>query len=157
VPEHRTRSIVFVCWGNICRSPMAERVAEKLAADRGLEDLVFTSAATSREEIGAPIDDRAVEVLGRHGYRTGGHSAHQITRAEIESADLVLAMENIHLTKMLAIAPGADNLRLLTEFDPTAPPGYGIDDPWYGADAGFERTLASVEAAIPGLLDHLDA
>lgn len=157
MPEHRTRSIVFVCWGNICRSPMAERVAEKLAADRGLEDLVFTSAATSREEIGAPIDDRAVEVLGRHGYRTGGHAAHQITRAEIESADLVLAMENIHLTKMLAIAPGADNLRLLTEFDPTAPPGYGIDDPWYGADAGFERTLASVEAAIPGLLDHLDA
>ena len=136
---------------------MAERVAEKLAADRGLDDLVFSSAATSREEIGAPIDDRAVEVLSRHGYRTDGHAAHQITRREIESAELVLAMENIHLTKMLAIAPGADNLRLLTEFDPDAPPGYGIDDPWYGADAGFERTLASVEAAIPGLLDHLEA
>ena len=59
--------VVFVCWGNICRSPMAERVAEKLAADRGLDDLVFSSAATSREEIGAPIDDRAVEVLRRHG------------------------------------------------------------------------------------------
>ena len=66
-------------------------------------------------------------------------------------------MENIHLTKMRAIAPEADNLRLLTDFDPEAPPGYGIDDPWYGADAGFERTLASVEAAIPGLLDHLEA
>ena len=118
VPDRPVRrSIVFVCWGNICRSPMAERVAEKLAADRGLDDLVFTSAATSREEIGAPIDDRAVEVLSRHGYRTGGHAAHQITRAEIESADLVLAMENIHLTKMRAIAPGrgqpaaADRLR----------------------------------------------
>ena len=157
MPDPGTRSIVFVCWGNICRSPMAERVAEKLAADRGLDDVVFSSGATSREEIGAPIDDRAVAVLRRHGYRTGDHSAHQITRSEIESADLVLAMENIHLTKMLAIAPGADNLRLLTDFDPDAPPGYGIDDPWYGVDAGFERTLAAVEAAIPGLLDHLDA
>ena len=117
MPESGTRSVVFVCWGNICRSPMAERVAEKLAAERGLDDVVFTSAATSREEIGAPIDDRAVEVLRRHGYRTGEHAAHQITRAEIESADLVLAMENIHLTKMLAIAPergqpaAADRLR----------------------------------------------
>ncbi len=156
MPDGGARSVVFVCWGNICRSPMAERVAERLAAERGLDDVVFTSAATSREEIGAPIDDRAVEVLRRHGYRTDGHAAHQITRSEIEDADLVLAMEDIHLTKMRAVAPGADNLRLLTEFDPDAAPGQGIDDPWYGPEAGFERTLASVEAAIPGLLDHLD-
>ena len=156
MPDGGARSVVFVCWGNICRSPMAERVAERLAAERGLDDVVFTSAATSREEIGAPIDDRAVEVLRRHGYRTDGHAAHQITRSEIEDADLVLAMEDIHLTKMRAVAPGADNLRLLTEFDPDGTPGQGIDDPWYGPEAGFERTLASVEAAIPGLLDHLD-
>lgn len=149
--------VVFVCWGNICRSPMAERVAEKLAADRGLSDVAFSSAATSREELGAPIDDRAAAVLRRHGYRASDHSAHQITRAEIEDAELVLAMENIHLDKMRAIAPGADNLRLLTDFDPAAEPGHGIDDPWYGPDAGFDRTLASVEAAIPGLLDHLSA
>ena len=156
MPDGGARSVVFVCWGNICRSPMAERVAERLAAERGLDDVVFTSAATSREEIGAPIDDRAVEVLRRHGYRTDGHAAHQITRSEIEDADLVLAMEDIHLTKMRAVAPDADNLRMLTEFDPDAAPGQGIDDPWYGPEAGFERTLASVEAAIPGLLDHLD-
>ena len=136
---------------------MAERVAEKLAADRGLEDVVFTSAATSREEIGAPIDDRATAVLRRHGYRVGDHRAHQITRGEITDAELVLAMENIHLDKMRAIAPGATNLRLLTDFDPDAEPGEGIPDPWYGPAAGFERTLASVEAAVPGLLDHLEA
>lgn len=150
------RRVVFVCWGNICRSPMAERVAERLAGDRGIDDLEFSSAATSREEIAAPIDPRAVTVLKRHGYRTDGHRAHQITRAEIESADLVLAMEDIHIRKMLAIAPGATNLRLLTDFDPDAEPGSGIDDPWYGPEAGFERTLASVEGAIPGLLDYLE-
>lgn len=151
------RRVIFVCWGNICRSPTAERVAEKAAAERGLTELVFTSAATSREEAGAAIDPRAAAVLRRHGYRAGGHAAHRITRAEIEGAELVLAMEDIHLRKMRAIAPDADNLRLLTEFDPDAAPGSGIDDPWYGPAAGFERTLASVEAAIPGLLDHLAA
>ena len=151
------RRVIFVCWGNICRSPMAERVAEKLAADRDLNGVVFSSAATSTEEIGAPIDPRAVAVLRRHGYRTGDHAAHRITRDEIEGADLVLAMEDIHLRKMLALAPGADNLRLLTDFDPDADTGAGIDDPWYGPGQGFERTLESVEAAIRGLLDHLEA
>jgi protein-tyrosine phosphatase len=134
---------------------MAERVAEKLAADRGLSAVDFSSAATSREELGAPMDDRAARVLRRHGYRAGAHEAHQITRDEIEAADLVLAMEDIHLRKMLAIDPGAQNLRLLTDFDPDAAPGSGIDDPWYGSADGFERTLASIEAAIPGLLDTI--
>lgn len=147
--------VIFVCWGNICRSPMAERVAEKLSSDRGITGLELSSAATSREELGAPMDERATRVLRRHGYRTGGHRAHQVTREEIENADLVLAMEDIHLRKMLAIDPGATNLRLLTDFDPDAEPGSGIDDPWYGPAAGFERTLASIEAAVPGLLDHL--
>ena len=147
--------VVFVCWGNICRSPMAERVAERAAAEAGLTGVEFTSAATSTEELGNPMDPRAADVLREHGYRYDRHRAHQVTRAEIESADLVLAMEDIHLTKMRAIAPGADNLRLLTDFDPDASPGQGIDDPWYGPEAGFERTLASVEAAVPGLLDHL--
>jgi protein-tyrosine phosphatase len=64
-------------------------------------------------------------------------------------------MEDIHLRKMLAIDPGAQNLRLLTDFDPDAAPGSGIDDPWYGSADGFERTLASIEAAIPGLLDTI--
>ncbi len=147
--------VVFVCWGNICRSPIAERVAEKMAADEGLSDVVFTSAATSREELGAPIDPRAVAVLAEHGYRTDGHRAHQITRAEIEQADLVIAAEDIHLTKMRAIAPDATHLRLLTDFDPDAEPGSGVPDPWYGSDAGFYGTLSAVEAAIPGVLDQV--
>jgi protein-tyrosine phosphatase len=147
--------VVFVCWGNICRSPMAERVAQKMAADRGLTGVEFASAATSREELGEPIDPRAARVLDRHGYRTGNHRARQITRDEIEAADLVLAMEDIHIRKMLSIDPGATNLRLLTDFDPGAEPGSGIDDPWYGPAAGFERTLASIESAVPGLLDHV--
>src|SRR5918992_2619418 len=111
---------VFVCWGNICRSPMAERVARRMAEEQGLNGVEFTSAATSTEELGDPIDPRAAAVLRKHGYPTDHHRAHRITRAEIEAADLVIAMEDIHIRKMLAIAPGATNLSLFSEYDPAA-------------------------------------
>jgi len=150
-----TVKVVFVCWGNICRSPIAERVAERAAADAGLSDVEFTSAATSREEIGAPIDPRARRVLAEHGYRTDGHSAHQITAAEIADADLVVAAEPLHVDRMLRMAPKADNLSLLSDYDPGAEPGSGLPDPWYGGDEGFEDTLAAVEAAMPGVLDEV--
>jgi protein-tyrosine phosphatase len=147
--------VVFVCWGNICRSPMAERVAQRMAAQQGLTGVEFSSAATSTEELGEPIDPRAAAVLAEHGYLTNSHRAHRITRAEIEAADLVIAMEDIHLRKMLAIAPGATNLSLLSEYDPAAEPGSGIPDPWYGTPAGFYGTLDAIEAAIPGVLDRV--
>jgi protein-tyrosine phosphatase len=147
--------VVFVCWGNICRSPMAERVAERAAADAGLTGVEFTSAATSREELGEPMDRRAAAVLRDRGYRADSHRAHQITEAEIESADLVIAMEDIHLTKMGEIAPGATNTSLISEYDPEAEPGSGVPDPWYGTPAGFYGTLAALEAAMPGVLDRV--
>lgn len=145
--------VVFVCWGNICRSPMTERVAERMAAEQGLTGVEFTSAATSTEEIGAPIDPRAVRVMAKHGYRTDLHAAHQITRDELERADLVVAMEDIHVAKLAALSDAP--VALLTDFDPDAEPGSGVPDPWYGRDAGFDDTLATVEAAMPGLLDRV--
>jgi len=155
--EVRPVRVVFVCWGNICRSPIAERVAQQQAAEQGLTDVEFTSAATSTDELGAPMDPRAAAVLRSRGYRADDHVAHQIDRAEIEAADLVVSMEDIHVRKMLAMAPGADNLSLLTDYDPVAAPGSGVPDPWYGTQAGFYDTLATVEAAIPGLLDRVRA
>jgi protein-tyrosine phosphatase len=156
VPDDRRElSVVFVCWGNICRSPMAERVAEKQAADAGLSGVRFTSAATSSEELGAPMDPRAARVLKRHGYRSDLHTAHRITAQEIRDADLVLAMEDVHVSKMMGVAPEADNVALLTDFDPDAEPGSGVPDPWYGEADGFEDTLATIEAAMPGVLDRV--
>ena len=147
--------VVFVCWGNICRSPMAERVAERMAAEKGLTGVEFTSAATSREELGAPIDERAETVLREHGYRVDGHKAHQITREEIDDADLVIAMEDIHVTRMMGLAREARNVSLLTDYDPGAEPGSGVPDPWYGTADGFYDTLTAVEAAMPGVLDRV--
>jgi protein-tyrosine phosphatase len=132
---------------------MAERIAEKTAQDAGLTQVRFTSAATSTDEIGQPIDPRAVRVLKQGGYRTSNHRAHQITAQEIHQADLVVAMEMVHLNRMERIAPEADNIVLLTDFDPDATPGSGIEDPWYGPQSGFEITRTAIERAMPALLD----
>jgi protein-tyrosine phosphatase len=147
--------VVFVCWGNICRSPIAERVAQRKAEEAGLRSVEFTSAATSSEELGAPMDRRAAAVLRDRGYRADGHVAHQIDAAEIAAADLVIAMEDLHVDRMRAMAPAADQLSLLTDYDPAATPGAGVPDPWYGSPAGFYDTLSAVEAAIPGVLDRV--
>lgn len=147
-------NVIFVCWGNICRSPMAEVVARRWAARSGV-DAVFTSAGVSSEEEGNPMDPRAVAVLRRAGYPLGEHAAHRITAAEVREAALVVAMEDIHLDRMRRLVPDATNLRLLTDFDPTAEPGSGVPDPWYGSAAGFADTLSSIEAAMPELLDQV--
>ncbi|WP_442956865.1 low molecular weight protein-tyrosine-phosphatase [Propioniciclava sp.] len=145
-------SVVFVCWGNICRSPMAERIARAQASAKHHDGIVFTSAGVSSEETGNPIDPRARAVLTRHGYDASGHRAHRITAAEIADADLVIGLEPLHVDRMRKLAPGADHLALLTDFDPDAEPGSGVPDPWYGEADGFEDTLAALEAAMPGIL-----
>lgn len=145
-------SVVFVCWGNICRSPMAERIARAQASAKHHDGIVFTSAGVSSEETGNPIDPRARAVLTRHGYDASGHRAHRITAAEITDADLVIGLEPLHVDRMRKLVPGADHLALLTDFDPDAEPGSGVPDPWYGEADGFEDTLAALEAAMPGIL-----
>ncbi|TRY18200.1 low molecular weight phosphotyrosine protein phosphatase [Tessaracoccus rhinocerotis] len=147
-------SLVFVCLGNICRSPMAERVARRVAAERGLE-LEISSYALSTEEAGNPIDPRAAAVLQAAGYETGGHRARQISAADVDSADLVVAVEPYQVERLRRMSPGADHIRLLNDFNPAMPPGTPLEDPWYGDSAGFHATLADVEAAIPGILDEV--
>jgi protein-tyrosine phosphatase len=101
------------------------------------------------------MDPRAAATLRRAGYSVDGHRAHQIGVDEIGTADLVIAMEDIHIRKLRALAPEADHIALLTAFDPDATPGSGVPDPWYGPDAAFNDTLRAVEAAMPGVLDRV--
>lgn len=149
--------MIFVCWGNICRSPMAADVAAQEAAEQGHE-LDISSAGVSREEIGNGIDPRAARTLREHGYEVRPHTAHQITAEEIADADLVIGMEQLHLDRMRQICGGeldTDKVKLLTDFDPEAIPGSGVDDPWYGGQDGFTDTLSAIESAMPGVLDRL--
>jgi protein-tyrosine phosphatase len=147
--------VVFVCLGNICRSPMAERVAERAAADAGLTNVEFSSAGTISEEFDDPMDRRAAAVLEDRGYRFHDHMARRVTAAEIAAADLVVAMEDSHVRSVLKLAPDPSRVSLLTDFDPAAEPGSGVPDPYFGSDTGFYDTLAAIEAAMPGLLDRI--
>jgi protein-tyrosine phosphatase len=143
-------NVIFVCWGNICRSPMGRFVAEKWFAEAGL-DAVVTSAGVSDEEHGNPVYYTAQQVLREHGYAYAPHRAHQITASEIAGADLVIGFEPIHISRMRRIAPQAGNLRLITDFDPDAATD-GIADPWGYPASEFRETLAGIEAAMPGIL-----
>lgn len=144
--------ILFICWGNICRSPMAAMVAQAKARAEFIHGVTFTSAGVSAEEAGNPMDPRAVTALKQAGYPVGAHTAHKVSAEEIEAADLVIGMESIHLDRVRHLVPGATHLYLLTDFDPNAVPGSEVDDPWYGDDDGFQVTLHEIEAAMPELM-----
>ncbi|MGJ3508530.1 low molecular weight protein-tyrosine-phosphatase [Enemella sp. A6] len=144
--------VVFVCLGNICRSPMAERIAEHHGGDRPVH---WSSVGTSRENQGLDMDSRAARRLERSGYRGTDHEARQVTRSDLD-ADLLIAMEERHLAHLRRMGADEAKLALLTDFDPGAEPGSGVPDPWYGDEDGFDDTLASLEAAMPGIMARVD-
>ena len=130
-------------------------MAEHAAAAAGITGVEFSSAGTISEEYDDPMDHRAAAVLKERGYRYADHRARRITEVQIESADLVVAMEDDHLRSVLELAPDPSKVCLLTSFDPAAVPGSGVPDPWFGSDAGFYDTLTAIEAAMPALLDRI--
>lgn len=148
--------VVFVCTGNICRSPMAERVAQAHAQRVGVV-ATFSSAGVSSEEAGNPMDRRAVDRLRAAGYDTSPHVATRVTDDELATADLLVALTPQHQRSLLQRGAAPERVALLTDFDPDATDGSGVPDPWYGPDSAFDDTLAAVEAAMPGLMARLGA
>ena len=156
--------VMTVCTGNICRSPMAEVVLAERFRAAGLGDVVVVdSTGISDEEHGNPIDRRAARVLAAHGYPVPAHRARRVRRGEVAGRDLVLAMTASHARALRAMEPdAADRVRMYRSFDPAAPvdgPEHrlDVDDPWYGAQAGFEVTLAEIEAAADAVVEHVRA
>ncbi len=154
--------VMTVCTGNICRSPMAEIVLRDRFEAAGLGDaVVVDSTGVSDEEHGNPVDRRARSVLAEHGYATGdGHRARQVTRDDVGSRDLVLAMTTRHAQALRNLAGGAQaepNIRMYRSFDPAADglPEHRLDiaDPWYGGPEDFEECLAEIEAAADGVVE----
>ncbi|WP_296140413.1 low molecular weight protein-tyrosine-phosphatase [uncultured Tessaracoccus sp.] len=146
--------VMFLCHGNICRSPMAERVARRMAADRGL-DLTISSTGVSDEEAGRPMDRRARRVLADHGYDAEGHVARMVTPELARDVDRFVVAEQHHADELRALGVDPAAIHLVTDFDPEAAPGDPLPDPWYGGPADFERTLDVLERAVPRLLDEL--
>ena len=147
-------SVMVVCTGNICRSPMAEVVLRERFAAAGLADrVVVDSTGISDEEHGNPVDRRARAVLQADGYPTGdGHRARQVRAGD--ERDLVLAMTDAHARALrrLDVEPV-----LFRSFDPAATGDLDVADPWYGGAQDFEDCLAQIEAAADGIVDHVRA
>jgi len=155
VTEPEPLSVCFICSGNICRSPMAEKVFATELEKAGLADrVVVSSAGTGPWHAGEPADERAADVLRRNGYPSD-HVARQVNPNHLD-ADLLLAASTEHvgaLTRALGGRDAAERVRLVRSFDPAAPAGAELPDPYYGGDHGFDEVLEMVEAAMPGLVE----
>lgn len=145
--------ILFVCHGNICRSPMAEFVMKYLVGKAGADERFFiASAATSTEEIGNPVYPPARRKLAEHGIGCAGKTARQMTAADYREYDLLIGMDSANLRNMRRICGGdpEGKIRLLMDF--TDRPG-DVADPWYTGD--FETTWRDIFAGCRGLLEWL--
>lgn len=149
--------IVFVCLGNICRSPTAEAVFRTLAA-REAPDLhvLVESAGTAQYHVGSAPDARAQAAARRRGYEMAGLRARTIERRDFERFDLILAMDRSNWSALQRLAPQAarERVRLFLEFAADADV-LEVPDPYYGGPNGFEEVLDLIEAASRGLLRHL--
>jgi len=145
--------ILFVCHGNICRSPMAEFVMKDLARKAGLDDrLVIESAATSTEEIGNSVYPPARRKLAEHGISCQGKTARQMTRQDYERFDLLVGMDQWNMRNMNRICGGDPRGIIVMLMDFTSRPGE-VADPWYTGD--FEATWRDVLEGCEGLLAWL--
>ena len=148
--------ILFVCLGNICRSPTAEAVLRSLAAREAPElPLEVDSAGTADYHVGQPPDPRTRAAAARRGYDLSALRARTVEAGDFERFDLILAMdrENLQALKRRAPSHAHERLRLFLEFAPDSPED--VPDPYYGGTKGFEEVLDLVETASRGLLAHL--
>ena len=154
--------ILFVCLGNICRSPTAEGVMRSLVREAGLEDEIeLDSAGTGGWHVGSPPDARSAEAAHRRGIRLEG-AARQLTAADFDDFDLLLVMDRENHAEARRRAPDDEarrKVRFLREFDPEAAARGDLDvpDPYYGGPRGFDDVLDLVERACRGLLAELAA
>ncbi len=159
-PAKRRFRIVFVCLGNICRSPMAELAMRRLLAEEEMDDRVeVASAGTGDYHVGEPADERAAATLRSAGYEPDGHRARQFLAEDFADADLVVALDRSNAANLRRIAPdpeAAAKVRLLRSFDPDGSPDEpDVPDPYFGGEDGFPLVLDLVEAACRGLLEQV--
>jgi protein-tyrosine phosphatase len=149
--------VVFVCMGNICRSPTAEGVFRKLHKELAPEfDIQVDSAGTHAYHIGEPPDPRSHAAAMDRGVDIGSHRGRQATFQDFNDFDYVIAMDSDNLRRLQALRPKGSRaqLRLLLEYAPKA--GLvDVPDPYYGGAGGFERVLDLVEAGSRGLLEEI--
>ena len=148
--------ILFVCHGNICRSPMAEYLFKDLAAKAGQADaFCVASAATSAEELGNPVYPPARRELARHGIGCAGHAARRLCRADYDRWDMLIGMDRTNLHDMQRLFDGdpLGKCSLLPAHERPPRPGAEVDDPWYSGD--FAAAWRDIYNGCTGLLAEL--
>lgn len=149
--------VLFVCTGNICRSPTAEAIFRKLVADAGMSEMIVAdSAGTHGYHVGEPPDPRAQASAAARGYDLGALRARRAERADFERFDLVVAMDRGHFTMLsrMAGASAVHKLKLMMSYAR----GFeekDVPDPYYGGPQEFERVLDMLEDAARGLLEAI--
>ena len=147
--------LLFVCHGNICRSPMAEFVMKDLVRQAGLEwKYEIASAATSSEELGNPVYPPARRKLAEHGIGCAGKTARRLTRDDYDKYDLLIGMDRMNFRNMHRICGGDPEGKIHLLMDYTDRPGE-VADPWYTGD--FEETWQDVLEGCRGLLEQLES
>ena len=162
-PEERAPmvAIVFVCTGNICRSPTAEAVFRHKVHAAGLDGAVrIDSAGTTAFHVGEPPDPRAADAAQRRGYSLDGQLARRVHPDDFDRFDLLVAMDRGHHKALLRMAPDDDaraRVVMMSDFSRRPNALADVPDPYYGGGDGFERVLDMLEDAAEGLLDHVRA
>lgn len=150
--------ILFVCLGNIVRSPLAEGLFRQRAAERGLaEQYEIDSAGTSGYHVGERPDSRMRRTAAERGLEYDGRSR-QVRQSDLEDFDLIIAMDRQNMRNLRELArgsDGADRIRLMREFDPQADGDHDVPDPYYGGQTGFETTYDIIDRSVTSLLDSL--
>jgi protein-tyrosine phosphatase len=151
----KSASVLFICTGNICRSPTAEGVLRTLAQRRGVLDrLRVDSAGTHDYHVGEAPDARSIQHAARRGYDLKPLRARQVAPRDFADFGWILAMDRGHLRLLEAIAPPQDDTRIGLFLEHSARwPGLDVPDPYYGGGQGFETVLDMVEEASERLLD----
>lgn len=151
-----TTSVLFVCLGNICRSPLAEGVFRSLVREEGIEDrFTIDSAGTGAWHVGEPPDPRSIEVAASNGVPLDG-CARQVRPEDLERFDVVIAMDRENLRNLERMAANGTRARihLLREFDPEGG-GDEVPDPYYGGPRGFQDVYEMVHRSCRSLLEEL--
>jgi protein-tyrosine phosphatase len=157
MPEDAAHRLLFVCMGNICRSPTAEGVFRKVWMERAPDLALYVdSAGTHAYHVGQPPDPRAQRAALRRGVDLSMQRARKVVEEDFERFDLVLAMDrlNVELLKEVSAPEHHERIRLFLEFAPQLK-RVEVPDPYYGGSNGFEHVLDLVEEASLGLLEHL--
>lgn len=147
------RSILFVCTGNICRSPTAEAVMRHLAAAQGA-DIVIDSAGTHGYHTGEAPDRRAMATAAARGISMAGQAARPVKADDFDHFDMIFAMDSGHLRHLRKMQPPGSRARveLFLDYHPGTHRGHDVPDPYYGADRGFEEVIDMITEACEAIL-----